>query len=193
MVDVSQSQNSTLNRFSAALIMIGLIWLLFILQLIGIMPDLIPRLLPRHISGLPGILSMPFLHGSFAHLVSNTVPLVLFAALISLKGNRYFLQVTLFIVILSGAMLWLMGRGAFHIGASGLIFGYFGFLLMRTYYSPSIGTIIISTGVLVFYGGILYGVLPQGGGISWEGHLFGFLSGVAVAKLIGEKGVLSRR
>jgi len=112
---------------------------------------------------------------------------VVFSALISLKGNKYFLEVTISIILISGIMLWLMGRSSFHIGASGLVFGYFGFLLMRMYYSPSIGTILISVGVFILYGGIIFGIIPQGGRVSWEGHLFGLISGIIVAKMM-EKG-----
>jgi len=79
-------------------------------------------------------------------------------------------------------MLWLFGRSAFHIGASALVFGYFGFLLTRSYYSPSISSILISLGVFIIYGGLIWGVLPQGNHISWEGHLFGLISGGIVAK-----------
>lgn len=175
---------SNKNRFYAATLLIGLIWLLSVLQLIGIFNDLIPKLLPRHFSGLPGIAAMPFTHGSLLHLISNTFPLIVFSALISLKGNKYFLEVTISIIIISGAMLWLMGRGSFHIGASGLVFGYFGFLLMRMIYSPSISTILISISVFLLYGGIIFGIIPQSGRISWEGHLFGLIAGVLVARIM---------
>ena len=179
-----KKKNSKPSRFYAAVVLLGLIWILSLIQLLGIAPDLIPKLLPRHTSGLPGIVSMPFTHGSLLHLLSNTFPLIVFSILISLKGNKYFLEVTVSIIIISGTMLWLMGRSNYHIGASGLVFGYFGFLLMRMYYSPSISTILISITVFLFYGGIIFGILPQGGQISWEGHLFGLISGIAVAKMM---------
>lgn len=184
MINYWQDKNSKLSRFISAIILICLIWLTSIVYLTGFVSEVIPKLLPRHVSGLLGILSMPFLHGSLLHLISNTLPLIMFSILISLKGNKYFLKVTFLIVIISGIMLWLMGREAYHIGASGLIFGYFGFLLLRMFYSPSITTIVISIGVLTLYGGIIFGILPQGGYISWEGHLFGLISGIAVAKMM---------
>jgi len=180
------------DRFFAAIIFICCIWIISILNLISFFPFSIPMLLPRDISALPGILSMPFLHGSMAHLMSNTIPLVVFSALISIKGNQYFLKVTVLIIIISGVLLWLMGRNAYHIGASGLVFGYFGYLLLRMFYSPSLSTIIISVGVFILYGGIIFGIFPQTGvqagvsgeNISWEGHLFGLISGIAVAKIM---------
>jgi len=175
------------GRFFAAASLFFLIWFISLVQLSGITLNLIPMLLPRTLSGLPGILTMPFLHGNMAHLLSNTLPLIVFSVLISLKGNAYFIKVTVLVIIISGIALWLFGRSSYHIGASGLIFGYFGFLLVRMFYSPSIASITISMGVLIFYGGIIFGVLPQGGGVSWEGHLFGFLSGIGVAKIMKVK------
>ncbi len=168
----------------AAGIFIVAVWAISLIQLSGLSFNLIPMLLPRTLSGLPGILTMPFLHGSLPHLLSNTLPLIVFSALISLKGNAYFIKVSVLIVLISGMLLWMFGRSSFHIGASGLIFGYFGFLLVRMFYSPSLSSILISLGVFVFYGGIIFGVLPQGGRVSWEGHLFGFIAGLLVAKMM---------
>lgn len=175
------------NRFYAAATLIILIWAFSLFQFTWLGADLLPKLLPRSLSGLPGILTVPFIHGDFLHLISNSLPLIVFAALISIYGNKYFIKVTVCIIIMSGIMLWLMGRGAYHVGASGLIFGYFGFLLVRMFYAPSMMSITISIGVFIFYGGIIWGVLPQGGGISWEGHLFGFIAGAVLAKIIKPK------
>jgi len=194
---MSDKTNNKINldRFLAAVIFITSIWIISTLKLFSFLPDFVPMLLPRNVSALPGIISMPFLHGSFAHLMSNTFPLIIFSILISLKGNQYFLKITVLIIIISGVLLWLMGRNAYHIGASGLIFGYFGFLLLRMFYSPSLSTIIISVGVFVLYGGIIFGIFPQTGiqagvrgeNISWEGHLFGLISGIAVAKMMNKE------
>ena len=171
------------NRFFSAATFIGLIWLVSLLELSGLTFNLIPKLLPRSVTGILGIFSMPFLHGSIFHLLSNTLPMIVFSFLLSLKGNMYYLRVTILIIIISGIMLWFMGRGSYHIGASGLVFGYFGFIMMRTYYSPSVTTIAIALGVLMLYGGLIFGILPRSGPISWEGHLFGLIAGVIVARL----------
>lgn len=173
------------SRFYSAICFLCLIWAVSILGLIGLLPDIFPKLLPRHISGIPGILTMPLLHGSLIHLISNTVPFLVFSALISLRGNTYYIKVSLLILIISGTLLWLLGRSSFHIGASGLVFGYFGFLLVRMLYSPSISAIVIALGVFIVYGGMIWGVLPQGRYISWEGHLFGVIAGGIVARVIG--------
>lgn len=175
------------NRFTAASVLLGLIWLVSLLELSGISPELFPKLFPRNFSALPGVLSMPFLHGDLVHLLSNTITFLVFAVLISLSGNKHFIKVTISIILLSGLAVWLFARSAYHIGASGMIFGYFGFLTMRMFYSPKIGTIIISILVIVLYGSMIWGVLPKGPHISWEAHLFGFLSGIIVAKMMKDE------
>lgn len=172
------------KRFYAAITLVILVWVISVFHWTGLSFDFIPKLLPRTANGLFGVFTMPFLHADMHHLLSNTLPLITLSLLISLQGNRYFTKSTFLIIIISGVLLWSMGRSVNHIGASGLIFGYFGFLLLRMYYSPSLMTILISMSVFLFYGGILYGVLPQGGYISWEGHLFGFIGGMIVARVM---------
>ncbi|ODS24105.1 hypothetical protein AB835_05065 [Candidatus Endobugula sertula] len=175
------------SRFYSATCFLCFIWGVSILGLVGLLPDVFPKLLPRHVSGILGILTMPLLHGSLIHLMSNTLPFIIFSLLISLRGNSYYIKVSVLILLITGALLWLFGRSSFHIGASGLVFGYFGFLLVRMFYSPSISTIAISLGVFIIYGGMIWGVLPQRSYVSWEGHLFGMIAGVIVAKAMGTK------
>jgi membrane associated rhomboid family serine protease len=172
------------SRFYCAAIFLGMIWALSILYFIGLLPDLFPKLLPRSLYGLPGIVTMPFLHANFLHLISNTFPFIVFSILISLRGNIYYLKVTVLITLIAGVLLWIFGRSAFHIGASGLVFGYFGFLLLRSIYSPSITSMAIAFGVFIFYGGMIWGVFPQAVHISWEGHLLGAIAGAITARLM---------
>ena len=139
--------------------------------------------LPRTLSGLAGIPLSPFLHGSFAHLSLNTLPLVTLGGLLILQGKRLFLSVSLWIILLSGAALWLLGRSAYHVGASSVLFGYFGYLVARGWYERSISALLVALLTLVLYGSIVWGVLPTRAYISWEGHLFGLLAGVLVARL----------
>ena len=144
-------------------------------------------ILPRHSSGLIGILLAPFLHGGFAHVAANTVPFVLLGALVMAYGLRVFWQVTILVALIAGAGTWLFGSESYHIGASSLIFGYFGFLLAAGIFEHSLKSILLAVIVGVGYGGIIWGVLPGQPGISWEGHLFGFLGGVVAAKKLGRR------
>lgn len=144
-------------------------------------------ILPRTFIGLRGIIFAPFLHGSFAHVAANTIPFLVLGGLIMLRRPSNFWAVTIATTIIGGAGTWLFGRTSMHIGASGLIFGYFGFLLTLGYFERSLPAVLQSIIVGAIYGGLIWGVLPAQPGISWEGHLFGFLAGVFTAYLLAER------
>ena len=138
-------------------------------------------LLPRHLSGIPGIMLAPLLHGGFAHLLSNTLGLAGLGGLVAVRGERHFLLSTFILVVLSGGLLWVFGRPAVHVGASGLVFAYFGLLLGRAWHQRTWDTIAIAAVVVFFYGGLIAGLSPLQRYISWDGHLAGLLAGLAVA------------
>ena len=141
-------------------------------------------LLPRSLPGLVGIPLSPFLHGSFAHLTLNTVPFVVLGGFVAFRGTRIFLAVSFCIILLSGAALWLLGRSAYHVGASSVLFGYFGYLVACGWYERSVTALLVALLTLGLYGGTVWGVLPTRSYVSWEGHLFGLLAGVLVARLV---------
>ena len=148
-------------------------------------------ILPRSISGLIGIPLAPFIHGSLVHAVSNTVPLIVLGGLTLTAGRGRFWEATILIVLLSGALVWVFARGAYHIGASGLVFGYFGMLLARAVFERGIVSFAIAFITVALYGGLIWGVLPSRSYISFEAHLFGLIAGIAVAWLerrFGETG-----
>ena len=138
---------------------------------------------PRTTVGLRGILFAPFLHANFGHLIANTVPFLILGWLVMLRDPRHFLTVTLMSVVGSGLMAWLIGAtGSIHIGASGVIFGFLGFLMLSGWFDRSVGAIVMSIIVTVLWGGLVFGVLPGMPGVSWQGHLGGFLGGVFAAR-----------
>ncbi len=137
---------------------------------------------PRTEIGLRGIFFWTFLHGSIAHLISNTIPLAVLSWFVLTRGIKDFVLLTLGITIIAGLMLWLMGRPAVHVGSSGLIFGYFSFLIAMGWYERSIKSTLIAVITIVVYGGIIWGVIPQQGNVSWEGHLFGLIAGFIMAQ-----------
>lgn len=141
-------------------------------------------LIPRQISGLDGVVGMPLLHGSFAHLVSNTPPLIVMGALLAATASRALFAVNAVIVFLGGGLVWLLGASAVHIGASGLVFGWFGFLVARGLLDRSFVTLGVALLVGVLYGSMIWGVLPNQPGVSWEAHLFGAVAGVVAAFMI---------
>ncbi|MEP0869315.1 rhomboid family intramembrane serine protease [Trichocoleus desertorum AS-A10] len=143
---------------------------------------------PRSISGLRGILFAPFLHGGLGHLMANTIPFLVLGWFVMLREVSDFFIVSLITILASGLGVWLFGSpNSIHIGASGLIFGYFGFLLLRGYFEKSAVGIAFSLLVGTLYGSLIWGVLPVSNGISWEGHLFGFLGGVLAARLLAQR------
>lgn len=140
-------------------------------------------IVPRTLVGLRGILFAPFLHANLQHLLSNSVPFAMLGWLVMLRDARHFIPVTLFAMLGSGLMAWLLGApGSVHIGASGVIFGYLGFLMLSGWYTRSLGSIALSVLVTALWGGVVLGVMPGVPGVSWQGHLGGFTGGVLAAR-----------
>jgi len=144
---------------------------------------------PRTIDGLWGILWAPLLHGGFGHLLANTGPLLVMGLiLLASRPLSQFFTLSGIIVLVGGLGTWLIApRFTVHIGASGLIFGYFAFLLLSAYFERSCRNILLAVVILFLYSGIIWGVLPQGNGISWQTHLFGFIGGGAAAYLLADR------
>lgn len=138
-------------------------------------------LLPRALSGVDGIVLMPLLHGSVAHAVSNTFPLLILGGLMGLTAQRDLLPVTVVIVVVGGLGVWLFGRAALHVGASGLVFGWFAYLIARGVVEKRAMEVATALGVGLVYGSLIWGILPGQPGVSFEAHLFGALGGVVAA------------
>ncbi len=144
-------------------------------------------IIPRTSLGVRGIFFSPFLHGSYQHLVSNTIPFLMLGWFVMLRSVKEFFAVSAIVLLASGIGVWLFGSPGIHIGASGVIFGYFGFLLSRAYFERSALSIALSLTVGLFYGSLIWGVLPNQMRISWEGHLFGLIGGILAAKWLSRK------
>lgn len=142
---------------------------------------------PRSIDGLRGIVFAPFLHAGSAHLAANSLALASLGGLLILRSERDFWGVTLLGALLGGAATWLLARSALHVGASGLVFAYFGFLLAIGIFERHFGTLLLSIAVLAIWGGLLFGVLPLERGVSWEGHLFGLAAGALSAWVLARR------
>jgi membrane associated rhomboid family serine protease len=140
-------------------------------------------IMPRTTRGLIGIPLSPVLHGSVSHVLSNTIPFLVLGGLVALRGNKALVGVSLFIVAAGGGAVWLLGRTAIHVGASGLVFGYFGYLVANGWYDRRPSSILVAIAVIFLYGGLIFGVLPSQSFVSWEAHLFGLIAGVLAARL----------
>jgi len=141
-------------------------------------------ILPRSLLGLRGIIFAPFLHAGVGHLSANSIGLVLLGGLVLLRDEADFWIVTIVGAIVGGLGTWLFARPDIHVGASGVIFAYFGYLLSTGFFERRLGAIVISVLAAFTWGSLIFGVLPGQPGISWESHLFGLAAGACAAWLI---------
>lgn len=171
----------------------GLLWLVYVANLLLGGALLVFGIHPRTIPGLLGLLFAPFLHGSITHLLLNTVSFVILGALMRFRHRNDFVVVTAVGALTSGLGAWLLGApGSVHIGASGVIFAFLGFLMARGIFERSVSSILLSVLVTWFFGSMIWGILPaMGAAISWQAHLFGLLGGILCAYVLG--GEIRRR
>ena len=179
-------QREFVRPVPAALVMLALLtglWLLEVVdQLNGNALDGY-GIRARKLEGLPQILTAPFLHGGFDHLASNTVPFAVLGFLVLLGGVARWLLSSLASVVSSGLFAWLLTpAGTVVLGASGVVFGWLTYLLVRGVWSRRPGQVLLALVVLLVYGGLIWGVLPGAAGISWQAHLGGAVGGVLAAR-----------
>nr|WP_240966174.1 rhomboid family intramembrane serine protease [Streptomyces zingiberis] len=149
---------------------------------------------PRDPAELRDIVPASFLHFGFDHVAANTVPLALFGFLAALRGIRRFLAVVAVIVVTGGLGVWLTApAGSVTAGASIVVFGLFGYLLVRGFIDRVVTDIIVGLVIAVLYGSIIWGVLPTAGSVSWQGHLFGLIGGVLAAVMFRRRPGPGRR
>lgn len=140
---------------------------------------------PRATDGLDGIVFSPFLHASWGHLIGNTVPFVLLGGLIALSGLARVAMVTVLVAGIGGLGVWLFApSNSLHIGASGVVFGYAGYLVARGMFTRSLLHLGVGAVVAVVWGTTLISGLIPRDGISWQGHLFGGIGGVVAARVL---------
>lgn len=144
---------------------------------------------PRQIGGAYTIATAPLIHADVGHLGSNLVAFVVLGSLVLLQGLRYFVKASAVIILLGGALVWLLGRPGDHIGASGWIFGLWSLVIALAWFDRSPRNIAIALAVVFFYGGMVFGVLPTQGYVSFESHLFGAIAGVVAAFTLSKKPV----
>ncbi len=143
---------------------------------------------PRSIIGLRGIITMPLIHANYLHLWSNTFPLIVLGASLNFFYPEVSGRTWIIIYFLTGILVWLFARPDIHIGASGIIYGLAAFLFFGGLFRKDNRLRAISLLILIYYGGIFWGVFPIDPHISWEGHLFGACSGICAAFIYRHKG-----
>lgn len=148
-------------------------------------------LVPRTLSGLQGIVFAPFLHGSIRHLLSNLLPFIVLSWLVATEGVQRYIRVATLVAVSGGLMVWIIGRPVIHVGASGLIFGLWAYLLARAWYQRSLLSLAIALITLLGYSGLIFGFIPVSG-VSIESHLCGTVAGIVVAWLMHAKGLTAK-
>ena len=168
----------------------GLSALLFVIEIVNLLLGHSLNFLgivPREVGGLIGILTSPFLHGSMDHFMSNIGPFAVLSGFIVWRGVDHYIKVSVAIMLATGLMVWALHPPAIIVGASGVIFGYLGYLIGRAFFEKNQNDIIIAVVVMFIYGGMVFGVFPGTPGVSWESHLFGLISGIGTAWLWRKK------
>ena len=140
-------------------------------------------IIPRHLIGLPGIFFSPFLHANAAHLIMNSIMLFVLSAMMLIGGRTLYFEASGCIILISGLLIWLFARRGLHIGASGLVMGYFGYLLINSINHPSFFSVVIAFICIYYFGGMFINLFPREKCVSWEGHVFGFAAGVLTSFL----------
>jgi membrane associated rhomboid family serine protease len=133
--------------------------------------------------GLVGLVTAPFVHANLAHLAANLPPFLMLGGLILRRSPSQFPMIAGVIALAQGGLLWLFGRRAAHVGMSGVIFGFFGWLLAIAWFTRATADLVAAGAVVIFYGGMIAGLVPARKRTSWDGHLFGLIAGVATAWL----------
>lgn len=143
---------------------------------------------PRSWTGLRNILFAPFLHRGVGHLFANTLPFIVLGGLVMLRNFNDFVAVSIITGLVSGLGIWLFGgSNSIHVGMSGVIFGFMGYLLARGYYERSFVSMALAAVTVILYGTMLFGILPLNPSVSWLGHLFGFLGGILAANILSAR------
>lgn len=180
-------------RLPSTLRLVALLWMIHILRLTLSFLGLLPGRTAIQLFGVhPGsgvtdlwtIFTSPLIHGDWQHLFGNSVSLLILGSLVGLKGRWQLLQVSIISTVVSGLGIWLIApRNTVHVGASGIVFGYLGALLFMGWFERRPLSVLLSIASLVFFGEMIMGLFPGAPGVSWQGHLFGFIGGVWAARL----------
>jgi membrane associated rhomboid family serine protease len=184
-------RNKTSKLFFSLLyptLFVMLLWGLKLYEVVEHVNLSIYGLYPRRINGLLGILTAPLLHANFTHLLSNTFPLLILGSIIFYFYRTIAFQVFFWVYIMTGIWVWVAARDAYHIGASGIIYGFITFLFFSGVFRKDTRLLSLSLFITFLYGGAVWGVLPIQKGVSWESHLLGSLAGLITAYYFRKEG-----
>lgn len=171
-----------LKQISFPLWFTGLIWVIHLIQVFGGIDLRTLGVFPKHLEGLPGILTSPLIHGSWGHLFFNSLSFVMIGTVLFWFYPRIALKSVLLLYVMSGLGIWIFGQpNSFHIGASGIIYGMVSLVFWNGVFRRNVKSVILALIILMMYSGLFEGLLPGQEGISWEGHLSGAVAGIILA------------
>lgn len=173
-------------RFGLLFAYLGMMWLVFgIDRLLETDVTTAFGVVPRTVDGLEGLIGAPFFHADLEHIVGNTSALLLLGLIVLLRGANQFLIVVMICTLVSGAGMWLFGEpNSVHFGASGVVFGFIAFLLFRSVFDRRLGSFVVTALVAVLFGATIgWAAIPEKG-ISWIGHVSGFVGGLIAARFL---------
>jgi membrane associated rhomboid family serine protease len=184
-MDLNNSNRHKLNvtKLITPLLFPVVLWIVHLLSLLFNENLSKLGLLPRNLVGLLGILTSPLIHADFSHLISNTIPLIILGWIIFSFYPRLSYPLFVFIYLLTGLLVWIFARQVFHIGASGVVYGFVSFLFFSGIFRRDNTSIALALVITFLYGGLVWGMIPGWKGISWESHLFGAITGLIAAYL----------
>ena len=181
--DKPNDHKSKLSRILTPLLFPIAMWVVYLLALILNEDFSRLGLLPRNLIGLLGIITSPLIHADFSHLISNTIPLVILGWILFSFYPKVAVVLFFFIYLITGLFVWIFARPVYHIGASGLVYGFVSFLFFSGIFRRDNTSIALALVITFLYGGLVWGMIPGWKGISWESHLFGAVTGLIAAYL----------
>lgn len=182
------SRKSLLAPLMVPLFIVLAMWIVFLIEFETGANFAHYGLKPRTLSGLLGIFTIPFLHGSWSHLINNSIPMLVLGWALFKFYPTLAIKTLIWIYLMGGIWLWISGRSSYHIGASGVVYGLAAFLFFSGWLRREKRVAALSLLVAFMYGGMWWGILPVDPTISWEGHLWGGLAGVLLAFFYRKKG-----
>ena len=181
--DKTKTKKQTISKFITPLFFPLLLWIVHLISFFFQIDLTRMGILPRNLAGLLGIITSPMVHGDFSHLISNTIPLVVLGWIIFFFYPKVSYLAFGFIYFFTGLLVWIFARQVYHIGASGVVYGFVSFLFFSGLFRRDNKSISLALIITFLYGGLVWGMIPGWKGISWEAHLFGAITGLAAAYL----------
>ena len=180
---MAEKENNILSKLLFPIGVVMLMWLVKIVEVIQNYKYTRWGIFPRDIDGLPGIVAAPFIHSDWEHLMSNSIPMLALMSMVMVFYKRVAIPSVIIITIFTGFTVWLFARDAYHVGASGVVYGLVAFLAWTGIFRRNLKSIILALVMLVAFGSYFHGIVPNKEGVSWESHLFGGLVGIFTAFL----------